>query len=509
MRAEGSTSALRETLPKNAPTLKFMLFFLFFFFSDVCQGSPSLAAKSVQNPPHIPIPLQKVRLGDRNQDPLAIHQMHLRRSARRLEFMVSRGQPSEATTHNSRTRRHRRRLHRAVAHSRGDVLSSNAKTDVSGLTKAQKDAATVNHQPDPSPEPESDPEVTKAQSTVLPNSVPLDIEGEDIGYLATILLGTPFEAFRVLIDSGSADLWVGGDDCKGDGGGGRCGKHRFLGNKSTTFRDTGREWYLNYGTGAVSGDLVTDRVGFAGLTLKNHTFGVARSESSQFTANDIPLDGVLGCAKPSLSIQQTPTLLNSLYSAGLIAQRVLSYRISRKSDGKNDGEMTVGAMDPSTYDPLSLVQVKNVNTGGFWEAKLGAIEVNGQNVGLVGRSCIFDTGTTLFMAQKPDVKAIHGFIPSARFDNSLKAWTMPCNTTASVSLVFDGRPFAIDPRDLTYLPTNTTGICMSAIAEGGVSAGPTHWLVGDTFLKNIILSTNEDTNVISIAGLAKDYRYTV
>ncbi|KAJ7746647.1 aspartic peptidase A1 [Mycena metata] len=505
MHAERSASALLRDTPTKASTLKFMLFFLLFFFSDVCQGSPGLAPKSVQDSPYISIPLQKVRLRDPTQNAMAIHRKHLGRSERRLEFMVSHGQPSEATAHNPR-RRHRRRPHRAVAHNTGDILSSNAVPDVSGsdngLAMAPKDGPNVNPQPDPSPEPESDPEVTKAQATVLPNSVPLDIEGEDIGYLATILLGTPFEAFRVLVDSGSADLWVGGDNCKGSNGG-DCGKHRFLGNKSTTFRDTGRKWDINYGSGTVFGDLVTDRVGFAGLTLKNHTFGVARIESSQFTANDIPLDGVLGCAKSSLSIQRTPTLLDSLYSTGLIAQRVLSYRISRKSDGKNDGEMTVGGMDPSTYDPLSLVEVKNVNTGGFWEAKLGAIEVNGQNTGLVGRGCIFDTGTTLLMTQEADVKAIHDLIPGARLDKSLEpeAWTMPCNTTASVSLVFGGRSFAMDPRDLTYLPTNTTGICMSSIVKGGVS--PTHWLVGDAFLKNIVLSTDEGKDVISIAGLAK------
>ncbi|KAJ7183167.1 aspartic peptidase domain-containing protein [Mycena filopes] len=300
--------------------------------------------------------------------------------------------------------------------------------------------------------------------------------------LALIRLGTPPKCFRVLIDSGSANLWVGGDNCKGDDGG-DCGKHRFLGHESTTFRDTGREWYLNYGTGSVAGHLVTDRVEFASLTLKNHTFGVTRNESYQFTQNNIPLDGVLGCAKPSLSVQQTPTLLNSLHSAGLIAHRILSYKISRKADEQNDGEITIGGMDPSKYQARSLVRLQNVNTAGFWGAKLGAVHVNGQDVGLVGRSCVFDTGATLLMAQKSDIEAIHSLISGAKFNNDLDAWTMPCNTTESVSLFFGGRPFTIDSRDLTYLPTNTTGMCISAIAEGGVK--PDTWLCGGTFLKNV------------------------
>jgi hypothetical protein len=166
---------------------------------------------------------------------------------------------------------------------------------------------------------------------------------------------------------------------------------------------------MNYGSGSVSGDLVNDTVKFADFAeLHNHTFGVTKTESRQFTAyvfsiffsirshefrgrNEIPLDGVLGCAKQvsdircvpmvihlapqSLSMQQTPTFITALKTAGLIAERIWSFKISRKSDGKNDGEVTVGAMDPSKFDPLSLVCVPNVNDAGFWEAKLDALTV--------------------------------------------------------------------------------------------------------------------------------------
>ncbi|KAJ7723470.1 aspartic peptidase domain-containing protein [Mycena olivaceomarginata] len=352
-----------------------------------------------------------------------------------------------------------------------------------------------------------------------PYSAPMDIEGDDIGYLASVRFGTPLQEFRLLLDSGSADIWVGGEQCKGDFGG-SCGDHRFLGpNSSSSYRETGTSWYMNYGSGSVSGDLVNDTVKFADFAeLHDHTFGVTKTESRQFTAyvfplffstrshefrgrNEIPLDGVLGCAKQSLSMQQTPTFITALKTAGLIAKRIWSFKISRKSDGKNDGEVTVGAMDPSKFDPLSLVCVPNVSDAGFWEAKLDALTVNGQDVKLGNRSCIFDTGTSLFIAPKlVGRRRHHKSIPGAKFDNSSKAWTVPCNTTTSVELVIGGRPFPIQPKDLAFGPVdNTPGTCTSAIAEGGVSEGPTHWLCGDTFLKNVYLSTNEDTNQICVA----------
>ncbi|KAJ7671612.1 aspartic peptidase domain-containing protein [Mycena polygramma] len=445
----------------------FVLCILFIFFGGVCGASLAQAStKSSQIPPFISIPLIKLHPYQalKHLDPSVVHQRHIRHGAKRLEIM-------------SGTRMERRRS-----------------TQNSVSPRTTHDARR-----------KSDAEVTKAHNTAFPHSAPLDIEANDIGYLATFFLGTPPQPFRLLVDSGSADMWVGGEQCRGDDGG-KCGDHKFLGkHSSSSFRDSGRPWYITYGSGTVSGNLVEDHVAFAGFTLRNHTFGVASNESSQFIPDVIPLDGIFGCAKQRLSIQQTPTFLNALRSAGLIAKRILSYKISRDSDGKNDGEITVGGMDPTKYNPLSLVRVGNVNTLGFWEAKLDTVEINGRDVRLHGRTCIFDTGTTLLLAPKRDVDAIHRSIPGAKFDNSSNGWTVPCTTNTSISLVFRRKSFSIRPVDLTFLPLdpkNPRGACTSAIAQAS-SEGATQWLVGDTFLKNVYLSTNEDKDEISLAQLAR------
>ncbi|KAJ7106481.1 aspartic peptidase A1 [Mycena crocata] len=452
----------------------------------------------------------------------ALHKMHVNRGVRRLAAMSGARWSSLAKTHGHPSRpsappaigtRSQRRHATMVERTTGG-LPERILDPGGGTVKMPDETKTngtahsdVGLQAKPESEHESDAEVTKAHNTTFLHSAPLDIEANDIGYLATILLGTPARPFRMLVDSGSADMWVGGEQCMSDDGSGDCGDHRFLGETgSSTFNDTGKPWGIGYGTGSVSGNLATDDVVFAGLTLKNHTFGIARNESAEFTPNEIPLDGVLGCAKQSLSIQQTPTLVKALQIAGLIARNVISYKISRYSDGKNDGEITLGGMDPSKYDHPSLVRVKNVNTKGFWEAPLDTIKVNRKSVGLVGRSCIFDTGTTLFIAPKEDVDVIHKAIPGAVFNSTLNTWTVPCTTNTSVSLGFGGKSFPIDPTDLAFLavnPQDPTGACTSSIAVGGVSDGLTHWLVGDTFLKNTYFSTDEDNNEMSIARLAR------
>jgi len=61
--------------------------------------------------------------------------------------------------------------------------------------------------------------ITPANTPTTPQSLGLDIDGHDVGYIATIQMGTPPRDFKLLLDSGSADLWVGADGCKSVTGG--------------------------------------------------------------------------------------------------------------------------------------------------------------------------------------------------------------------------------------------------------------------------------------------------
>jgi len=142
------------------------------------------------------------------------------------------------------------------------------------------------------------------------------------------------------MDSGSADFWVGAENCQaaqeqaasgsgagaGAGAGGDqgastsgfqrrkggkgatggtaqtgssagsgaqdCGNHSFLGQQSSSsFVDTQQPFEVTYGSGAVAGTIVTDNVNLAGLALDNHTFGTAQQETQQFTGVLYYFDG--------------------------------------------------------------------------------------------------------------------------------------------------------------------------------------------------------------------------
>jgi Eukaryotic aspartyl protease len=49
-----------------------------------------------------------------------------------------------------------------------------------------------------------------------------------------------------------------------------------------------------YGKGSVNGTIVMDNIQIAGLSLTNHTFGVANQESENFASSSF--DGLMGLA---------------------------------------------------------------------------------------------------------------------------------------------------------------------------------------------------------------------
>ncbi|KAI0711920.1 acid protease [Cerioporus squamosus] len=342
--------------------------------------------------------------------------------------------------------------------------------------------------------------LTPANTPTTANSLGLDIEAQDVGYIATIQMGTPATDFKILMDSGSADLWVGSETCVSEAGGG-CGNHQFLGpTSSSSFVNTKKQFQVTYGTGEVSGDIVTDDISIAGLALSGHTFGVANTESADFSDDSVPFDGLMGLAQSTLSNQGVPTPVEALASAGLIDEAITSYKISRLADNKNDGEITFGALDTTKFDPASLVTFDNVATNGFWEGAMDAVTADGQDLGLTGRSAILDTGTTLIVAPPADAEAVHAAIPGAQSDGN-GGFVIPCDTTTSVALSFGGTSFAIDSRDLIFAAADNTGTnCVSGISSGQI-VDDTTWLVGDVFLKNAYFSTDVTKNTISLAKL--------
>ncbi|KAI0291902.1 aspartic peptidase domain-containing protein [Multifurca ochricompacta] len=340
----------------------------------------------------------------------------------------------------------------------------------------------------------ADNALTPANTPSTLNSLGLDIEANDVGFIATVQMGTPPRDFRLLMDSGSADLWVGSEGCVSENGT-DCGNHVFLGpQSSSSFVDAQKTFQVTYGSGAVAGDIVTDDLIIAGLRLPGHTFGVATQESNDFSSSQTMFDGIMGLAQSTLSEQQTLTPVEALAKAGLIKEPITSFKIPRLADQKNDGEVTFGGLDTSKFDQTTLVTIENVNAAGFWE---GAID----SVSLTDRILV-STIAQRFSIPAPPCLFYTPCYPGGR-DAGNNGFTLPCTTNTSLAVTFGGRSFAIDPRDITFVPVDPndpTGDCISGISAGQLG-DQKEWLVGDVFLKNAYFSTDVGKNTIQLAKL--------
>jgi len=444
----------------------------------------------------ITLPLRRVHTVRNDLHPQILLQHHINRGQSRLARMTGRAGPSLTELTNAVHKRmvliNGRQGSRKVRRNGYRIGSSSKSSGVSAASASD----TVNNSTGGSSGS------TAAIQPTANSSLGLDIIGNDVGYFATLQIGTPPQDFRILMDSGSADFWVGSATCQSVNGGG-CGNHVFLGaQESSSFVDTQQSWQIQYGTGAVAGNIVTDSVNIAGLALDNHTFGIAEIETTDFSDNSVPFDGLMGLAQSTLSEQKTLTPVESLAKSGLIAEAITSFKISRLADNKNDGEITFGGLDASKFDATTLVTVDNVSPRGFWEASMTAVSVDGTDTGLQNRTAILDTGTTTIIAPSSDAASVHKLISGAQGDGQ-GGFTVPCTTNATVALTFGGNSFEIDSRDLVLKPVNSnnpTGDCVSGISAGNIG-GATEWLVGDVFLKNAYFSTDIGKNQISLAKL--------
>lgn len=131
---------------------------------------------------------------------------------------------------------------------------------------------------------------------------------------------------------------------------------------------------------------------------------------------------------------------------------------------------------------------------------MNVVQVGGKTI-LTDRTGILDTGTTLMVLPPEDAAVVHSNIPGATSDGK-GGFRIPCTNTVKVGLSFGGVIFEINPVDLTFQPVgkNLAGQCLSGISVGTVG-GPTQWLVGDVFLKNVYFATDVTNDQMGLAVL--------
>src|SRR5579859_5132708 len=129
---------------------------------------------------------------------------------------------------------------------------------------------------------------------VLP---PLYIETNILDF-AEIGIGTPPQDFKVVLDTGSSNLWVPSQKCTSIA----CFLHKkYDSSSSSTYKANGTDFEIRYGSGSLSGFVSSDTLDFGGMKIKNQLFAEATEEPGLAFAFG-RFDGILGMGYDTISV---------------------------------------------------------------------------------------------------------------------------------------------------------------------------------------------------------------
>jgi hypothetical protein len=338
----------------------------------------------------------------------------------------------------------------------------------------------------------------------------------DTEYVGNITIGTPEQSFRVILDTGSANLWIPDKTCGQNGSCdafcsttnmilceviclqscciNRCINKKFFDSSaSSTYQLlTNQTFKIQYGTGKAAGFLGVDivRFGDAGteqLVVPNTTFGQANQIDLFFEEQD-PIDGILGLAFQTLAVDNVvPPLINAI-NQGLLDQPIFTVYLTEDGpvDNQPGGVFTYGGLDHKHCD--SQVVYQTLSSATYFQYPIGSVTVGSQVQSCSGSGCpwqaISDTGTS-FIAAPQVISDNIADIVNAMWDDNDGVYYIECNWKADpVQIAIGSQTYTIPAKQLIIPTGNNDGKCYWAFSPMTSNGqGPT-WILGDPFIRS-------------------------
>ncbi|GMM37521.1 hypothetical protein DASC09_048460 [Saccharomycopsis crataegensis] len=248
------------------------------------------------------------------------------------------------------------------------------------------------------------------------DSESMTIENQQTFYSVELSMGSREQKVEVLLDTGSADLWVPTMQLSEDLG-------YFTPAQSTSYRTISTGFSITYGDGTHAyGDWATDVIKMGDISVTNVTMGVC----NQVTA----AQGVLGLGFQGNEVASNkyPNFPMLLHSQGLLD--TISYSLYLNTAASTSGTILFGAIDTEKYEgDLVKLPVLHINDGGNPTAVpvaffVNLVSITGQtkhniptlftsdesssssSSASVSHPALLDSGTTLINAPNSVYKAI-------------------------------------------------------------------------------------------------------
>ena len=205
-----------------------------------------------------------------------------------------------------------------------------------------------------------------------------------------IAIGTPPQTFKVVLDTGSSNLWVPSTEC----GSIACYLHtKYDSSASSTYKKNGSEFEIRYGSGSLSGFISQDTVQIGDIKVKNQDFAEATQEPGLAFAFG-RFDGIMGLGYDTISVNKIVPPFYSMIDQGLLDEPVVSFYLSNTNNGEGDeSEAMFGGVNKDHYTgKMTKIPLRRK---AYWEVDLDAITFGDATAELDNTGIILDTGTSL------------------------------------------------------------------------------------------------------------------
>jgi len=311
-------------------------------------------------------------------------------------------------------------------------------------------------------------------------------------YFSTIEIGTPPQEFKVVMDTGSSNLWVPSRDC----GSIACYLHsKYDHGESSTYKKNGSDFAIQYGSGSLEGYISQDTVAIGDLTIKNQLFAEATNEPGLAFAFG-RFDGILGLGYDTISVNQIPPPFYNMLDQGLLDEPVFAFYLSDTANSGAESEAVFGGVDPNHY--TGKITKIPLRRKAYWEVDLDAITFGDQTAEIDDTGVILDTGTSLIGLPSTLAELLNKEIGAKKGFNG--QYTVDCATRDSLpdlTFTLTGHNFTIDAHDYIL---EVQGSCISAFMGFDVPApaGPLA-ILGDAFLRKWYSIYDLGNNAVGLA----------
>ncbi|XP_006062388.1 renin isoform X1 [Bubalus kerabau] len=319
----------------------------------------------------------------------------------------------------------------------------------------------------------------------------------DTQYYGEIGIGTPPQTFKVVFDTGSANLWVPSTKCSPLYT--ACEIHSLYDSlESSSYVENGTEFTIHYGSGKVKGFLSQDLVTVGGITV-TQTFGEV-TELPLLPFMLAKFDGVLGMGFPAQAVGGVTPVFDHILAQRVLTEDVFSVYYSRNSHLLG-GEIVLGGSDPQYYQ--ENFHYVSISKPGSWQIRMKGVSVRSTTL-LCEEGCmvIVDTGASYISGPTSSLRLLMEALGAKEL--SIDKYVVNCNqmpTLPDISFHLGGKAYTLTSADYVLQdPYNNDDLCTLALHGMDIPppTGPV-WVLGATFIRKFYTEFDRRNNRIGFA----------